>query len=692
MTRRHSEKSGNGKGGEEANKVGAPSTPSSLRRKAKGRSVERGSPRPKAVKRNNSRLLVRGSGKKACVSGTARNDAGDNGAGSVDVPTKAMIRKEVAPVDGQDIPLQDGSTRDKGTPAGQSYPERQRETLGTEEVEKSDVEEEALKEVEGVSSGVGGGSASLGVSKDSTGAIGDVLSTVLIQKVSKTVAEAMVGMTNNIRRSFNGITIEMEEEKLKREKESGEVTKRLEDIDSRLTRIEDGLNIILFATASKAKSGNERERLMMNEVLQPLEYIFTGEFFTQVFVRATTIWAMGIITEEVSVSTEEEADGDNYRLSIIRAGMLILESLLWSRPPGERKSVALVGSPQARNHFILRRKLTKTLVALAGSKPELSCVGLRDIVHPSIRGSVENVRAPFWLKKGFITKEVQNEVIGEMEEPTLGDGRRTKRGGKKQRGSGERAMPEDEEIAREVVRKVYKMETQWLNKSRDNARKSFFECFAYMFHADVNAMVKGSTAEEEVLKLPSIPLSKVTAKSAPECPEMMQNNEAWEDLCDKCVGMFYVADFKVTVEEGSGPVRKTLSTHVSMLDIGKRFLASFCRIEDVDVLFTYHSDMLKIIYVVSIVFQLMLVHCTEGLDSVPYMGEVEKEKLKSLYTSLKYENDGVVGRILKEKTFLTEERFNRRHVTGEDDGDLSARGDSGEEDVDEDVVDMEGLM
>ena len=518
-----------------------------------------------------------------------------------------------------------------------------------------------------------------------------------LQTMSRDSQKGVIAAMNRELKSF------METILSRMSKLESNMEERLDKIEQGREKMENSLNVLLFSTVSKARSGKERERQMMNELLKPIDIIFAGSLFESIYTRIVTTCAIDLYRSTCGLSSDGVAlngdtDGETQS-NMLRAGMTILETLFFSRQPNEAKTQQKMNSLAARSHFLFRRKLTKSMLWYAANRPEKALTSLRDKYPVSVRGTLEEIEVPYWLKPNFLKREYVNSVLDEFEKPSMPR--------KEVKGSASKSNPDSSQsgllsninVAKEAVRRIYKTETQWLNKSRDAARKSIFDSLFYLFDDTVMATVNLlGTETDNTLKLDSIPSAAVTYNPHDDAKEVVSNNKTWAELCLKCDSMLYTAEYDVTVSEGPTERKRKIRRPISILNVAAEFLAAFCRNDSYVAYLASSTNTFAACHMIAVVLNMITIRYTGNFDSdsIPYLTTEDEDRLTALHDILEFESEADRRRIIKDRTKLTLTEFNSLHrpslVLDESGGADEGVADEGILIADEDVVDMTDLI
>ena len=535
-----------------------------------------------------------------------------------------------------------------------------------------------------------------------------VAEAVALQNLEKQVVDSRVAMLAQMRMMFDNMKGVIQERDDQITKLREEVTNRLEKLETRLTRIEHSVNIQLFAAASKAKSAKEQERVMMQEILKPLETIFAGKFFTSVSLRAFSEWGMKILKgeQEATSGANNSEDGETQLAVLVRAGMLVLEALFFSISPQDYKTRELLSSDEAVNHFAFRRYLTKTLLWYAARRPDAACASVPETIPVRVRGSVDRSNVPFWISRGFVTKRIQDEVLDAFGGLSRSQGvDRSATASRRSAAVGKRsstAVLDDETIAREVVRRILKVETEWMNKARERARKNIFQTLTFIFDDKINAVLidaePEASPEEGAFKFSSVPSASVTADPSSQKEEVRKNKESWATLCEENPNMYHVAKYSVEVEVGSVQEDRDIQVMISPLLAARSFLAAFYQVDTDDELLGSSTDMIRMTYLIAVVFQTFVIERSGGTAGLSYLEEEDLERLRRLFTKLAYDSEEDKQRVLLKKKKMSDEMYRKIHIPVGTEEEDQVRGEGAphvaeeEDDSDDEVVDMEGMM
>ena len=606
--------------------------------------------------------------------------------------------------------VQKGAGEDGGPVESESNERDEQEVADSDIVPDRTAGTEDIQDEDGDGNRLGDESGRRNVDQGTTRFASDAFTgSFSVHNLEKRIRDGNMGMRAELGRFFDEmkqIQLDRTEEQRRQEQE---VLGRIDRMEARMTRIENIINIQMFAVAGKGKSVREQERLMMLEILKPVDSIFAGKFMTSIFLRSMCVWAMGIredmaIEAGLRAGTETVSDSEKDLAVMVRGGLLILEALFFSRMPLDLKTTEFVTSNEAKSHFTLRRMLTKSLLWYAAQRPDVACANIPVTIPNRVRGGIERTNAPFWLRKGFVSKEVQNEVLDEMEQPSANeDGRGSKvRKGATPKG-GARKPPstgvlDDGDISREVVRRLLKTETQWFNKARDGARKALFQGMTYVFHSKVNAMLMKTSTEDGNSSFSSLPSAKVTAEASCDSEEVIANNATWAQLCEDNPGMFYLAKYNVHVGTGSSKEEKLIQILFSPLVAARQFLTAYSRSDTGDALCASSTDMYKVTYMVALVFQMFIVEASEGETGMKFLDSEDIRRVRALYDVLRYNNEQEIEKVLRDKMEMSKKKYTKLNtVVGGEEPDGVAEEDpeddgDGEEDMDADIVDMDGIM
>ena len=197
-------------------------------------------------------------------------------------------------------------------------------------------------------------------------------------------------------------------------------------------------------------------------------------------------------------------------------------------------------------------------------------------------------------------------------------------------------------------------------------------------------------------KFASIPATKLTADAKPGTEAVTANRNAWEKLCEDDPDMFHVAKYPVQVEVGGSKEDRVINAVVSPLSAARLLLASFSRSPNMDSFCSSSDAIYKITYLIAVVLQVMIIERTEGSEGLKFLEEADISRVRDMQKLLSYESDVDIERVLKEKTVMKENVFNKLHTpVGEGEEDAENGVDTGgetEEEEDEEFVNMDGMM
>lgn len=506
------------------------------------------------------------------------------------------------------------------------------------------------------------------------------------------------------------------------------LSSNLSAVDRRLAKCADAVNIVLLSTALP-KKGKAVEKASLNDILRPMDDIFAGKFMYIMFLRSLMKWAM----RDVPWNTGPEDRNDAVEAVHLGArrtgcsssdamnhGMLLIETLLWKRDPNEEKSELLLGTPQARQYHVLRKVWAKSLIITALMNPNIGTRSL-EAVTPFIRGNLERTEKPFWLRRGFANvSQVESCIEDEFAATAEKKARRVQRSKTDKRFD---TIVGDAAVRTELIRRVFKLGTQFLNKSREFGRKAFFQNFVYVFLKDIDVSFKYDDPPVPTTNLEELPESKEPVHGGNG--EVRENMQTWNQLLAESTPFVFLASYNVEVRDKEGRIEnRELVIRLNVLHLAMKFMVAYTCCASADELFSASKDVFRILYMIALAFReciMLQVHKTRtaaGFSQTPERNNVGREtnarmlRLSTLYKELLTEGQGNkpgelpqhLSTMLKEKLTMSLEAFEQLHdpprKSSEEDNDPFETGshevDDGDGDddiedcdVDDDVVMME---
>ena len=241
-----------------------------------------------------------------------------------------------------------------------------------------------------------------------------------------------------------------------------------------------------------------------------------------------------------------------------------------------------------------------------------------------------------------------------------------------------------EDIRVEIVRRVFKMGNQFLNKSRELGWKSFFQNFSYGFQSEVGVSFQYENPPRPHMKLQDIPdgTCRSAMKSVADVNPM--NAKAWKKLLSESEPFIFITTYDVETKDKDGRKEtREVVIRLNAMQVALKFLVAFTRCGSDEDLHSISKDSFRVIYMTAVLLrEVMLMKVIESrsvfsrneqmlneADSQEQHNNSRRSRLGSLYSELLTEGQGEsrgelpqqLSSNLKEKLVISVDMYNSVH-------------------------------